>query len=181
MLAFRTLRIDRVFMVEKARQYKPTHVRRLHVLSGAECAAPDCSTTFIARDNETIVSKICHIEAASKEGPRFNLKMSDDDRRHFNNLILLCDECHSIIDNKENEAKYPPLLLKEWKKEHESKVISTLNSKTSLLKLAINAIAAADLEGSLGDSLSDPVVFDIEHKIKHNSIVRNKPLLGLAG
>ena len=89
-------------MGEKARQYKPSTVRRLDTLSRNECAAPDCDRKLIARDGETIVSKICHIEAASENGPRFNPEMDDDDRRHFNNLILLCDECHNIIDNIEN-------------------------------------------------------------------------------
>ena len=99
-------------MTEKARQYKPSTVRRLDILSGNECSAPDCSNKLIARDGQTIVSKICHIEATSINGPRFNPDMTDDERRHFDNLILLCDECHSIIDNPENESDYPVELAK---------------------------------------------------------------------
>ena len=161
-------------MAEKARRYKSSHVRKLDTLSRNECAAPNCTRALIARDQETIISKICHIEAAKENGPRYNPNMTDDDRRHFNNLILLCDECHSIIDNKENESNYPVSLLSEWKKEHESKAILT---KGSLLKIAIDAIASADLEDYQNDSGTTPAVFNIENKIEYNSVVRNKGLI----
>lgn len=70
-------------MVEKARQCTPTTVKRLHTLSGNQCAAPDCTRPLIAKDGETIISKIAHIEAASEKGPRYNPNMTNDERRHF--------------------------------------------------------------------------------------------------
>jgi hypothetical protein len=88
----------------KSRQYKRSTVRRLDTLSGNECAYPNCSRKLIAEDGISIISKICHIAAASKEGPRFDKDMTDDERRGFDNLILLCDEHHVMIDNKANEA-----------------------------------------------------------------------------
>lgn len=164
-------------MKEKSRQYKPSTVRRLDTLSGNQCAAPDCTRSLIAKDGETIISKICHIEAANKNGPRFNPKMTDDERRHFNNLILLCDECHSIIDNMENEAKYSVFLLKEWKKNHESKQLTKLNSNSSLLRIAINAIADIELDDNYKDSGDSLKSFRIEDKIEYNNIKRNKALI----
>ena len=164
-------------MTEKARQYKRSTIRRLDTLSGNECAASGCSKPLIARDEKTIISKICHIEAANENGPRFNPDMNDDERRHFDNLILLCDECHLIIDNKENEDKYPVALLKEWKKNHESKQLNILNNKPSLLWNVINAIADAEFDDSLhqADGTSKP--FKISDKIKYNDIKRNKSLI----
>ncbi len=164
-------------MKEKSRQYKPSTVRRLDTLSGNQCAAPDCYRPLIARDGETIISKICHIEAANKNGPRFNPDMEDDERRHFDNLILLCDECHGIIDNKENENKFPVNLLKEWKKHHESEQLYRLNSKPSLLKLAINAIAHSDFDEDFYKNDEIPEPFTIEDKLSHNAIKRNKSLI----
>jgi len=164
-------------MSDKARQYKRSTVRRLDTLSGNQCAAPGCIKPLIARDNESILSKICHIEAASKKGPRFNVNMDDEERRHYNNLILMCDECHIIIDNKENEVDYPVKLLKAWKKEHESKMIAILNSNTSLLKLAINAVVNSDIDYESATNDPKPDVFNIENKIEYNSIIRNKPLI----
>jgi 5-methylcytosine-specific restriction endonuclease McrA len=164
-------------MGEKARQYKPSTVRRLDTLSRNECADPDCERKLIARDGETIVSKICHIEAASENGPRFNPEMDDEDRRHFDNLILLCDECHSIIDNPENEEKYPVGLLKSWKKTHETKSqLSILVNKPRLINLAINGIAELDIE-EIDEGSDNLTSFNITEKIEFNSIKRNKSLI----
>ncbi|WP_273276206.1 hypothetical protein [Maribacter polysiphoniae] len=44
--------------------------------------------------------------------------MTNDERRSYNNLILLCDEHHRIIDNKANEKKYSKKTLLAWKEEH---------------------------------------------------------------
>jgi len=124
-----------------------------------------------------MVSKISHIEAASKEGSRFNPNMSDDERRHFSNLILLCDECHTVIDNNDNESEYPVSLLKEWKKNHETKQSqNALNANPSLLSLAISTIANAELDDNYGKDRNIRS-FNIEEKIKHNAIKRNKTLI----
>lgn len=163
-------------MPEKARQYKPSTVRRLDTLSGNKCAWPGCTKKLIAEDGESIVSKICHIEAASKDGPRYNPQMDDDERRHFNNLILLCDEHHTIIDNKENEKKYPVETLKEWKRNHESKLLhSKLQKKPMLLSIAINAISNIDFNDENEDNGKKS--FDINDKISFNAIKRNKALI----
>ena len=164
-------------MGDTARQYKPSTKRRLDTLSRNKCAKPNCDRKLIAKDGQTIVSKICHIEAASKNGPRFNPNMNDDERRHFDNLILLCDECHSIIDNKENEHEYTVELLQDWKKTHETKTQqSILTDKPSLINQAINGIA--QLEFGLDNfELDSQEAFNISDKISHNSIKRNKPLI----
>lgn len=165
-------------MKSKARDYKPSTVKRLHTLSGNECAAPDCTRALIARDGETIISKICHIEAASADGARWNPDMDDDQRRHFDNLVLLCDECHCIIDNKANEAKYPAPLLKQWKKQHEStRTYSYLNEHPSMLNMVINAISDIELDIEENISSLNIKAFDIDAKIKHNDIKRNKALI----
>lgn len=159
-------------MGKKARQYKPSTVRRLDTLSGNECTEPNCKKSLIAEDGQSIVSKICHIEAASENGPRWNKFMGDDERRHYNNLILLCDEHHTIIDNKDNESKFPVKLLKEWKANHESKMLYKLRN-SSLLKTAINAIS--DLEfGIAKEESTTTKPFDIDVKIRFNDIKRNK-------
>lgn len=162
-------------MSDKARQYKPSTVRRLDTLSGNECAEPSCRRPLIAEDGKSIISKICHIEAASKNGPRWNSGMTDDERRHYKNLILLCDEHHVIIDNKENEGVYPAKLLNEWKKQHENKMLYKLK-QTSVLKTAIYAIADLEL-GDIEKELETLASFDIDNKISHNDVKRNKYLI----
>ena len=164
-------------MCKKARQYKPSTIRRLDTLSGNRCYAPNCNKKLIAEDGKTIVSKICHIEAASKNGPRYNPNMTDDERRAFENLILLCDEHHSIIDNPENEKDYPVSLLQEWKKLHESITLENkLIENPNLLAQAINIIANIDLDEDIEQN-ENTQAFKIDSKISYNSIQRNKYLI----
>jgi len=160
-------------MGNKARQYKQTTLKRLFLLSCNQCAAPDCDNLLEARDEKTIIAKICHIEAASSDGPRYNPNMSDDERRDFDNLILLCDECHSIIDNKDNESKYTVTLLKKWKRSHEDKCRQgKLINNPRLLNQAVNAIASIKFEEKLDENSIN--TFKIDKKIEYNSIKKYK-------
>jgi hypothetical protein len=162
---------------EKARQYTLTTIKRLHALSGNQCAAIDCNNPLIARDGETIISKICHIEAASTKGARYNPNMTDDERKHFDNLILLCDECHNIIDNTENESKYPVSLLKKWKKLHENKQLDKLSKNPSLLIQAINIIADENFDDDIKIDKTEKISFEINEKILFNEIKENRSLI----
>ncbi|MBG2712354.1 hypothetical protein I4558_16970 [Proteus mirabilis] len=160
------------------RDYRPKDIRRLDTLSGNKCAAPHCNKNLVSIDGSSIVSKICHIEAASPKGPRYNSSMTNDQRRGYDNLILLCDECHIMIDNMDNIKKYPVSLLHEWKKNHEEIGMQKKATKKSMLMSAINAIANVDFDDS--DStyqLGTTTIFNIEEKISHNNIVRKKHLI----
>ncbi|MEP1779739.1 hypothetical protein [Reichenbachiella sp.] len=98
-------------------QPKPSTVKKLFALSGNKCAFPTCKTPMISENGE-IIGEICHIEAANEEGERFNANQSDEDRRGFENLILLCSNHHK----ETNDIKqYTVEILKKLKAEHESK------------------------------------------------------------
>lgn len=162
-------------MASKARDYTVPTKKKLFALCGNRCANPECDRPIVARDGITIAGKICHIEAASPDGPRYNAAMTDAQRAHYDNLILLCDECHSIIDNKDNEGKYSVELLTSWKKNHESKCLHERLRNPSLLYKVINAIASANLEDdSVGPKIAP---FDISDKIQYNNIKRNRCLI----
>lgn len=92
-------------------------IRRLFANSGNVCAFPDCKQQLIDEDGE-FVGQICHIEAAGDKGQRFNEKQNDEDRRSYDNLILLCYP-HHIKTN--NVLAYPPNVLREIKANHEKK------------------------------------------------------------
>lgn len=108
-------------MNNKARNYKITTIKRLFMQSGGQCAFPNCTRKMIAEDGKTVVGEIAHIQAANKNGARYYPLISDEERADFPNLMLLCDEHHKMIDNKENENIYTIELLKKWKAEHEAK------------------------------------------------------------
>lgn len=166
---------------DMSRQYKPSTVRRLDTLSGNECAHPNCTKKLIAEDGISIISKICHIAAASKEGPRYDEKMTDDERRGFDNLILLCDEHHVIIDNKENELIYSSSLLKKWKKDHEKKILELISSKNLLSRYPLSLNNVINTIGNKMDEILD--LSDAENapntetKILFNNILRYEPII----
>ena len=110
--------------MSKARSYKTSDLKKLFALSGNNCAMPDCSKRLVSKDGNTVIGKICHIEAASENGPRWNSKMEDDDRRDFANLILMCSDHHDEIDEVVNLKKYSVSVLKKMKEGHESGNIS---------------------------------------------------------
>ena len=74
--------------------------------------------------------------------------------------------------------KYPVLLLKQWKKQHEStRTYAYLNEHPSLLNTVINAISEMVFDLENVDFSEKREAFEIEHKIKYNDIKRNRALI----
>ena len=94
---------------------KPSVIKRLFALSKNECAYPDCKERIV-NEHGTVIGEICHIEAAEKEGERYNESSNDEHRRSFENLILMCSNHHKKTNNV-NEYTTEKLL--KFKLEHE--------------------------------------------------------------
>jgi hypothetical protein len=86
-------------VAEKIKRLTPkTEVlRELYLKSGNQCAFSGCPRVMIDSDGN-FVGQICHIEAAEEGGERFNHKQTNEDRRAFNNLMLMCYEHHVYND-----------------------------------------------------------------------------------
>lgn len=93
-----------------------TTFKRLFALCGNRCAFPECSAP-IAEESGTITGEICHINAASPGGPRFDPAQSDGERHAASNLILLCGRHHKIVDAE--PEKYTAQNLIALKRSHE--------------------------------------------------------------
>lgn len=168
-------------MGNKARKYTPTTIRRLDILSGNECAHPTCKKGLIGDDGASIISKICHICAASPNGPRYDASLSEDELRGFDNLILLCDEHHVIIDNKDNISDYPVDLLKKWKRDHIEKNLNRTSGKNLLSKhpLALNKVInfiSENIDVVL-DSTETEKAPSTDDKIAYNNIGRYESII----
>ncbi len=59
-----------------------------------------------------------HIISHSEEGPRGSETLPDELINDISNIMLLCDECHELIDKGDLE-RYTPELLREIKQNHE--------------------------------------------------------------
>ena len=112
-------------------------VKKLFAVSGTECSNPDCQNKLTS--SNTVMGEICHIEAAEEDGPRYNSKSNDEYRRSFQNLLLLCPNCHTEIDK--NKVSYPTSMLRGWKKRHQGKYAeSKFRISDSLAKKAIEKL-----------------------------------------
>lgn len=92
-------------------------LRELYLKSGNQCAFLGCTRIMI--DNSGVfVGQVCHIEAAEVGGERFNPDQTNEDRRNFENLMLMCYDHHQVTNNVE---EYSVNDLKAMKATHEQK------------------------------------------------------------
>ncbi len=159
-------------MNNKARQYTDKTLKRLFGLSGNECAFPGCTRLLVNTKNAKD-SNICHIEAASNGGERYNHSMTDEERADYQNLILLCVQHH---DETNNVELYTVSALQRMKGSHESSFLNKkINNNPSMLKNTINAIAGITLEDV--EETNSLKAFDPREKIEYNSVKNNVALI----
>ena len=148
-------------------------IKRLYALSGNKCAFPNCEVTFVSQENEMNISNICHIEAAEEGGERYNPNSNDEERRSFENLILLCPNHHKVTDDVQT---YTVEILREMKRTHEAKMLKSaeLQKKPSALN---------DIIKLIGNKLFDTQISDVQiapnpqEKIHYNNVIRYKPII----
>jgi len=121
--------------------------RLLFQCSGNRCAFPGCLKTLTFEDAITPVisiSEIAHIVAQREDGPRGTYHLPLDQRDNYENLILLCEEHHHIVDS--NAATYPVEMLKRWKTQHEKRIQQATNKPNSL---EINPFVSEQIHSNL--------------------------------
>ncbi|MGO9584678.1 MAG: SAVED domain-containing protein [Limisphaerales bacterium] len=104
------------------RRYSERTLKILWGRAAGKCAVPECRIDLVvdATDHDPIVviGDIAHIEASSDKGPRANRKLSAKERDSYDNLILLCKNCHFRFDaQKKNNTV---LTIKQLRAEHEA-------------------------------------------------------------
>lgn len=115
-----------------SRDYSDTTKKALFALSFGRCYFPDCANRVVEMAGETpiVTAQIAHIRAAKKGGPRYDENMTDEERRSFSNLLVLCTFHHRLIDTKPTGDNYPAELLQEWKEQHEGQLSKDLAALT---------------------------------------------------
>ncbi|SET45280.1 hypothetical protein [Stigmatella erecta] len=106
-------------MTEEVKRLTPTPetLRELYLKSGNLCAFPGC-THLMMNEEGTFIGQVCHIAAASPGGERFDPTMTNEDRRHVSNLMLMCYEHHTVTDDV---TVYTVEQLRRMKADHERK------------------------------------------------------------
>ncbi len=90
-------------------------VRALFARSGNRCAFPGCTAALISERNQ-FIAQVCHIEAAEPGGERYNHDQLDEDRRRYENLLILCYPHHVETDDV---TRYSVQTLRAMKALHE--------------------------------------------------------------
>ncbi len=111
-----------------ARSYSPRTFKLLWGRSAGHCAMPDCRIDLIADatdyDPVVVIGDMAHVAGASDGGPRAAPELSTGERNDYENLILLCKNCHTRIDTQFRSN--PADRLKEIKQAHEAWVRASL-------------------------------------------------------
>jgi hypothetical protein len=100
----------------------PRQWKILAMTSGNRCAFPGCGK-FLAIPGEDgqgdlVLGVAAHIVGASRQGPRGDFDISDDERdTSARNRILVCPEHHVVIDSR--PTVYTVQVLRKMKEEHE--------------------------------------------------------------
>ncbi|MCC9602873.1 hypothetical protein LOC67_20175 [Stieleria sp. JC731] len=92
--------------------------------SGGVCAMPGCDKQLVEPGNEAdeaaFIGERAHIVGQSRQGPRGDVEMSEEDRDKHGNILLLCQNCHDKVDKQPRTYSVP--VLQRIKQEHEAKV-----------------------------------------------------------
>lgn len=101
--------------------------RLLWGIAAGRCEFEGCNKVLyrheISGASENLAEK-AHIHAVSNGGARFDTDI-EEDINNVNNLMLVCPQCHIIIDR--NEQKYSPDVLYKMKEKHEKRIYTLTN------------------------------------------------------
>lgn len=93
--------------------------------SGNRCAFRGCNKVLVHPesdlDDPVILSEVAHIVARSPDGPRGEYPLPLEERDKYDNLILLCEEHHHIVDGQSHT--YTVERLHQMKSDHEKLIL----------------------------------------------------------
>ncbi len=97
--------------------------KRLFATSAGYCQNPGCANElFVEAAGKSIhIAEMAHVFAANDRGPRANPELSQEERGAFENLVMLCANCHTMVD-KAPEA-FSDVMMLGWKRDHAHKLL----------------------------------------------------------
>jgi hypothetical protein len=119
--------VRKEIVANEIRRYIKTAVEKeLWARAAGRCQFDGCNKILykssITQERVNISEK-AHIYSISEKGPRGRgFLKSEKALNDISNLMLVCHECHKIIDHDKDGKKYSADLLKRWKNKHEQRV-----------------------------------------------------------
>ncbi|MEP6683923.1 MAG: hypothetical protein ABJA35_11715 [Parafilimonas sp.] len=149
------------------------------------CSNPNCRKHTIGPNQNpekaTIIGIAAHITAASPEGPRYDVTLTESERLHIDNGIWLCSNCAMLIDKDEN--RYSVALLNSWKADAENEMLENLFGKTKIYIQKVIPFLEADLIWSdarrmnVGYSNKNPTIIENGQRIMVLNIAERLPII----
>jgi hypothetical protein len=110
------------------RSYTDRTLKLLWGRAAGRCAMTDCRIDVFADatdyDPIVVIGEIAHVAAAGEQGPRASMVMTAADKNAYENLILLCRNCHGRVDGQPHFYSVARLL--DIKQAHEVWVRASL-------------------------------------------------------
>jgi hypothetical protein len=95
---------------------------------GYRCSRPECraltSGPQVDPSKALNIGVAAHITAASPGGPRYDLALTSEERRHANNAIWLCQNCGKLVDN--DPVRFTEGDLRHWKQTAETQALALI-------------------------------------------------------
>jgi hypothetical protein len=133
-------------------------VKRLCVLSDNHCAFQGCASALV-EPSGTVTGRICHICSPRAKGPRHDPARTEEECDRFENLILLCNRHHDVVDK--NADVYTADVLRCMKREHERKGrLESMPQDELFAKILLNATPRIEVSHTHG-----PVIVNSPHAV----------------
>lgn len=155
------------------RTYSSRTIKILFGMSYNECAHADCTNRIIKDETPyseaLVVGQIAHIYAASDNGPRGKPDLTDKEKNHSDNLLLLCPTHHRVVDGQ--HETFPAVMLLKWKSAHQRKLQESLGATIKDVGFAELEIAAkAQMNKTPSQTDSSLTHISPDHKIAKNGL-----------
>ncbi|MBT9395054.1 SAVED domain-containing protein [Hymenobacter sp. NST-14] len=143
---------------------------RFHVwlFAGGRCQYPGCNEP-LWKDTLTMRTMnkayLAHIVADSPDGPRGDDVLSDQLKADPDNIMLLCDTHHRLID-KVAVDEHPAELLRQYKREHEERIerqTSVHNSKRTLIVMLSTRVGHRRADSIFSDEETQRAVYPVRY------------------
>lgn len=116
-----------------SRDIKPATEKMLWAVSAGICEFKGCQNKLfchhVTKENVNLSEK-AHIYAFSEGGKRASLLRFSPKINDINNLMLVCDRCHKLIDSEDTDYSAEELIA--MKKEHEERIAKLVSIKPDL-------------------------------------------------
>ena len=118
-----TSKASRPVVTVHSRQITPLVRLLLFVRAGGRCQFDGCNRYLLEHPltlTEGNFAQMAHIVAFNREGPRGRASSHPTQINNINNLMLLCPDCHKLVDD--DPDKYTATTLEKYKTKHEERI-----------------------------------------------------------